>query len=106
MSAPRAVTVGTEVKRIVGYSATRTVVMIFNNSDQTVYIGTGEGLTTENGFPIAPNQALVLAREFGDDPTLNYYAVVSTGTADLRVWEGYGNTIGYYLSQLVELMKR
>jgi len=106
MSAPYSVTVGTTVKRIVDYSRKRTVVMIYNNSSEVVYIGTGEGLTTQNGFPIVPNQGAVFAREFGDDPTLAYYAVTASGTADLRIWEGFGETLGFLIEKLLQVMRR
>jgi len=106
MSAPFNVTVTTTVTRIVDYSSKRTVVMIYNNSSVVIYVGVGKGLTTQNGFPIAPNQGAVFAREFGDDPTLSYYAVAESGTADVRVWEGFGKTLGTLIQELINVMKR
>ena len=106
MSAPYTVKVGTTVTRIVDYSAKRTVVMIYNNSNVVIYLGVGKELSTANGFPIAPNQGAVFAREFGDDPTVAYYAVAESGEADVRVWEGFGKTLGALISELIETMKR
>ena len=105
-SAPFKVTVGTTPTRIVDYSPNRTVIMIFNPSDVTVYIGVGANLTTDNGFPLPSNQGMVLAREFGDDPEISYYAVVASGTAELRVWEGFGTTTGYLLEQIKALLQK
>jgi len=106
MGAPYSVTVGTTARRIVDYSSTRTVVMIYNVSTSTVYLGVGKDLTTGNGFPLYPDQGIVLAKEFGDDPTLAYWAVVSSGTAELRIWEGIGKTTGELLGELVETLKK
>jgi hypothetical protein len=80
--------------------------MLFNISTQTIYIGIGPGVTTANGFPLPSNQGMVLAREFGDDPTLAYYAVVASGTAELRKWEGEGKTLGAILEELKKLLAR
>jgi len=106
MGAPYTVKVGTTVKRIVDYSSKRTVVMIYNNSSVVIFLGVGQDLSTTNGFPIAPNQGAVFAREFGDDPTIAYYAVAESGEADVRVWEGYGKTLGALIQELIQVMKR
>lgn len=105
-SPPEKIIVGTTPTLVSSYSSYRTVLMLFNPSGQTVYIGIGQGVTVDNGFPLPSNQGIVLAREFGDDPTLSYYAVVASGTAELRKWEGEGRTLGAILEEMKELMKR
>ncbi len=100
------VKVGTTAKRIVDYSPRRTVIMIYNNSGNTIYIGTGQGVTTDNGFPLAANQGMVIAREFGDDPTKAVWAISDTDNLDVRVWEGYGATVGKNLEKLIEVFKQ
>jgi len=106
MGAPFKVSVGSTPIRIVDYSKSRTVVMIYNNSNNTIYIGIGKGLSVQNGFPVYGYQGMVIAREFGDDPTLSYYAICESGTADVRVWEGHGETLGFLIKTLLEVMRR
>jgi hypothetical protein len=106
MGAPYSFTVTTTPKRIADYSPTRTVLMIYNISANTVYLGIGEGVKTTDGFPLYPDQGMVLCRDFGDDPTLAYWGVVASGTAELRIWEGVGITTGEALLKLLEIMKR
>ena len=106
MGAPFSRTIGTTPARVVDYSKNRTVVMIYNNSSQIVYLGTGSGVSTSDGFPLSPYQGAVFAMEFGDDPSIAYYAVTGSGTADIRVWEGYGKTTGALIEELTKIMKR
>jgi hypothetical protein len=103
---PEKLTISTTPTLISSYSPSRTVIMLFNPSTQTIYIGIGQGVSVDNGFPLPANQGMVLAREFGDDPTLAYYGVVSSETAELRKWEGEGKTLGAILEEMKELMKR
>jgi len=103
---PEKIIVNTTPTLVTSYSSQRTVIMLFNPSTQTIYIGIGQGLSINNGFPLPPNQGMVIAREFGDDPTLSYYAVVESGTAELRKWEGEGKTLGVILNEMKEIMKR
>ncbi len=100
------VKVGTTAKRIVDYSPRRTVIMIYNNSSTTIYISTGSGVTVTNGFPLAGNQGMVIAREFGDDPTKAVWAIASNDNLDVRIWEGYGQTVGRSLEEMIEIFKQ
>ena len=55
--------------------------MLYNNSDEDIYLG-GESVDVATGFPLKRNTYLALDMGAGE-----YYAIVATGPADLRVLE-------------------
>jgi len=63
-------------------NATRTKIAIANNGAAVVYIGKASTVTTSTGYPIAANGSFVDTEYTGA-----IYAIVASGTADLRVWE-------------------
>jgi hypothetical protein len=88
MSREFAVQVGTSPTRLTSESwpsiYTRTPwasLSVMNNSSQTVYVG-GPGVTVETGQPLQPGG------QFYEDRSLEHvWAVVASGTADVRVRE-------------------
>lgn len=56
--------------------------LIYNNGSQTVYLGKDGTVTTANGLPLIPGAALE------DDRTADaWWAIVASGTGDLRILE-------------------
>lgn len=68
----------------------RRALIIYNNSSQTVYIG-GADVTTLNGFPIPANQ-FSASLDIGDRVSL--YAIVSSSTSNIRIFEASMDAIG------------
>lgn len=61
----------------------RRSLIIYNNSSQTVYLG-DENVNTNDGFPVPASQYSP-PMDLGDNVEL--YAIVSSGTADVRIFE-------------------
>ena len=87
---PRSETVTTTATRLVNYDPERTSVLIHNNSTSTdVYFGVDSTVSTSTGMKIPPG-AFALRSEFvGSDPRLALYFIVASGTAEIRILEGY-----------------
>ena len=79
--------VGTTPTMIVNYDPKRTSLIIYNNSSVNVYIGSDTSITTNDGFILTPGSYLAFSKGFGDDPRLVRYAIVESGTAELRIHE-------------------
>src|SRR5262249_17753476 len=79
---PTAVSVGTSATQLPSSPLSgRVSLCITNNSAVTIYVG-GSSVTTSNGTPVSPTGS------FCDDVGSQlYYAIVATGTADVRVLE-------------------
>ena len=105
VAAPFVVTPTTTASRIIDYSPGRSSVIIFNAGTVTVYIGTGEGLSSDNGIPILANTGLVFAREYGDDPDLARYAITATGTGNLRIVDERTTGVVAVLEQILAVLK-
>jgi len=60
----------------------REVVRVYNKSTSTIYIG-GASVTTTTGEPLKKNQWI----EFPLSSALSLYAVTSSGSLDVIVWE-------------------
>lgn len=89
----RQVTVNTSVLEIVPFNKSRTGIVIQNFSGSTVYISDNATDGATKGFPVAVGQALSGALYKEDEPADALYAVVSAGTADLRIAESFGPRI-------------
>jgi hypothetical protein len=66
--------------------AGRTSICLFNNGAATVFIGPS-GVTTSNGFPLAPGAAFCDDANTRSGAAQAYYGIVATGTAEVRVLE-------------------
>jgi hypothetical protein len=56
--------------------------LIYNNGSQTVYLGKDATVTTANGMPLPSGASLA------DDRSADaYWAIVASGTGDLRIIE-------------------
>jgi len=67
---------------VLAANADRERALIYNNGSQTVYLGKDNTVTTANGFPLLPGSAIE------DDRTADaWWAIVSSGTGDLRILE-------------------
>jgi hypothetical protein len=60
----------------------REMVRIYNNSSQVVFYG-ATGVTVNNGEPIEPGSGISIPA----GPNIAIYAIVATGTAELRIQE-------------------
>lgn len=74
-------TTQTELKVGASVDSDREVIRVFNNSNQTIYVGPN-GVTTSTGEPVYKKQSLEMP--IG---TQSLYAIVASGTADVIVWE-------------------
>jgi len=106
VSFPTSVTVTTTVSVAVPFSQARSSVTMLNYGTETIFIGTTSELATGNGFPVLAGQALVFARDFGDDPTLARYALANAGSQDMRVMEEYGTGLSEAVLKLVEAVQK
>ncbi len=89
MKANYPVTVGTTAIQAVVPDKGRTSLIIFNNSTTaTVYYGSDNTLTVDNGVPIPPRSGLAFSRETGDDPGIAYWLIASAAGTDVRIGEG------------------
>jgi len=78
-----AVSVTGAVTTILSAQATRTGLIIVNNSDQTVFLG-GDAVSVVNGLPLE-----VGASYSNQDWVGAIYGIVAAGTADVRVEDFY-----------------
>lgn len=60
----------------------RKVAVIYNNSGATVYLGKDNTVTTTNGLPLPDGASLV-----DDHSTDAWWAIMASGTGDLRIYE-------------------
>lgn len=82
---PLSVKVTDKVTQVLDYSPDRQNVLITNNSSVICYIGLSEGVTPDNGMPLAELDVFSIDK---DNPYSGpLYAITSSGTADLRVME-------------------
>jgi len=86
----RQVTVGTTVTNIVPYNEKRSTIIIRNVSGSTCYIHDSQVDVISKGFPLDVGDVLSLIKKDGDQPEYALYGQTSTGTADLRIIEQYG----------------
>lgn len=83
--------VGTTEERALGTSLTRTSVVIYNNhATATLYWSDAKGVSTANGFPIAPAGGSISLRIPEDDPTQPIFLISDTASTDVRIYAGYG----------------
>lgn len=79
-------TVTTAATRIITLKNQREGCLIFNNSNQTVYLGMDASVTTANGLPLLANATFnntgYLHAWRGD-----IYGIVTATTADCRFWD-------------------
>lgn len=90
MSAPFSVSVGTSATLIVAANTRRQTLIVANvDATLTVFVGEDNTVTTANGVPIFAETDRVSDRGFGLylGPV---FGIVSSGTADVRVWETLG----------------
>jgi len=81
------VTVAATATQVVGGSSARKGMLIVNHSETvTVFVGPDTSITTSNALPLLPLATMSLSgyAEAWKGPV---YAIVSSGTLDLRFWE-------------------
>jgi hypothetical protein len=80
------VSVGSTATLILAANLERRGSLLFNNSNQTVYLGMDVGVTTSNGFPLLSNASM---QNSGPNAVWKgvIYGIVSSSTADCRFWE-------------------
>lgn len=70
---------------VVPNSRSRAGWIITNTDSDTIYVGFDSSVTTANGIPIASNQSLMNDGNYRWNG--NIYAIVGSGTADVRYME-------------------
>lgn len=58
----------------------------YNNGTVAAFLGQDANVTTANGFPLFPGQAVT----FDKQPWTTYTAITASGSADLRYWTESG----------------
>lgn len=86
----RPVTVGTAPTQILAYNNKRTTASFTNNGTAVIFVSEDQAGIATDGYPIAVGGALDLIRAFGDEPQLEWFAIVAAGSENLRVLEGFG----------------
>ena len=86
----RPFTVGTSPEQILSYNNRRTAASFLNNGSNTIFVSEDQNDLATNGFPIPVGGALDLIPAFGDEPQLEWFALVAAGTENLRVLESFG----------------
>ncbi len=86
----RPITVGTEPTSILSYNNKRTAASFTNNGSATIFVSEDRNALATNGYPIVVGGALDLIRTFGDEPQLEWFGLVSSGSENLRVLESFG----------------
>jgi len=85
-----AVEVGTTPRRVVGYNKDRTSLAIANISAiVTVFMGSDNQVTIDNGFPVYPGMIMTFSEGLGDNAKIERW-MVADADADIRVTEEYG----------------
>ena len=78
------VSVSTAVELKIGGSAlSERKVLLIQPQGNHIYIGTDASVTTSNGIKLAKDQ--IMSLEAGELVTV--YAIASSGTIDVRIWE-------------------
>lgn len=80
------VSVGSTATLVVNANNLRGAIAIVNNSSVTIYIGPSTSVTTANGIPILPSGNMTVGG-YAEVWRGAVYAIVATGSADLRYWE-------------------
>jgi hypothetical protein len=86
----RQVTVTTDVTLIVPYNARRKSLVIASDSGDKIYISPNPKNITAEGIPLIPGGVFSLKKTEGDEPEYAWYGQAPTGSADIRVYEGFG----------------
>jgi len=77
-------TTATLVKSATTVLTHRKAFILYNNSALPVYLGSST-VTTSSGIPAQPGETIIV----GTTEECTWYGIVSVGTADCRVIEGY-----------------
>lgn len=86
----RPITVGTTAEQILSYNNKRTTASFTNNGVNTIFVSEDQNALATNGYPIPVGGALDLVRALGDEPQLEWFALVAAGTENLRILEAFG----------------
>lgn len=86
----RPVTVAATPTQILSYNNQRTTASFTNNGTNTIFVSEDQLDIATNGHPIAVGGALDLIRALGDEPQLEWFAIVAAATENLRVLEAFG----------------
>lgn len=86
----RPITVGTTPTPLLSYNNRRTTASFANNGAATIFVSNDQTSILVNGYPIVVGGALDLIRAFGDEPHLQWFGQVATGSENLRILAGFG----------------
>jgi hypothetical protein len=85
----RAVTVTTSVTEIADYNPQRVAFALQNNGTVRVFVSHDPINVLTQGWPVDPGVMLSFSVADGDQPWLRFFAQTATGTAELRIYEGF-----------------
>ena len=86
----RAITVGTTTTPIASYNNRRTTMSLSNNGTAQIFVSNDAVGILTGGYNIEAGGALDLLRALGDEPELQWFGIVASGTVNMRVLEGFG----------------
>jgi len=86
----RKVTVGTQPKQIAPYHAKRVCITILNRAGSCCFISANQSGIIEEGFTLEVGMILSLVKADGDETRDAIWGQCETGSADLRVYESFG----------------
>jgi len=84
------VIVSTTPTQIVTYNPKRTTLIVRNVSGSDCYISDSQQNITSKGFLLSVGEVISFVKKDGDQPEYPLYAQTTTGTADIRWIEQYG----------------
>lgn len=78
--------------QVVDKCLSRISLWLYNNSAVTIWLGEDDSVTTANGWPLLAGEKEKITHEGNADSLPLFYrdavyAIVASGTADLRYWE-------------------
>lgn len=84
------VVVDTTPRKITVYNAKRVALAIRNLQGNDVYLSEDPVNIVEQGFPLLAGDGIVFRKSDGDTPEMALWACTKEGSAELRIWEIYG----------------
>jgi hypothetical protein len=85
----RTVTVTSAVTEIADYNPQRVAFALQNNGTVRVFVSHDAVNVLAQGWPVDPGVMLSFSVADGDQPWLQYFAQTASGSAELRIYEGF-----------------
>jgi hypothetical protein len=85
----RSATVTTAVTEIADYNPQRVAFALQNNGTVRVFVSHDAVNILQQGWPVDPGVMLSFSVADGDQPWLQFFAQTASGSAELRIYEGF-----------------